>query len=300
MGTLISDKFKQWETDCKTRFDTLKSNEEELNRLFIEIYGLQEELTPEVVDKDVTVRLANQTREIKSLISYAVGCLFGRYSLDCKGLAYAGGDWDSSKYVTLQPVEDNCLVITEENFQNRDITSRFIEFLKVVYGEDTLGENLDFVATSLGGKGTSIEVITNYFLKDFFKDHVKIYQKRPIYWLYDSGKLNGFKALVYMHRYNTDTTGLVRTDYLHKVQATNAEAQKSQEYAIENGSNRSKAEKKLEILKKQQLETESYDHRIGHLANCRIDIDLDDGVKVNYEKVQTGQDGKKLEILGKI
>lgn len=201
MGRLIADKYAAWEAECEQRFQQLKHNEEELNRIFIDIYGLQDELTPEVEDKDVTVRRADLTREIKSLLSYAVGCMFGRYSLDVDGLAYAGGKWDDSKYTTFIPDADNVLPITDEEYFTDDIVGRFVEFVKVVYGTDTLEDNLAFIAKALGTKGTSPRaVIRNYFLNGFYADHVKIYQKRPIYWLYDSGKQNGFKALIYMHR----------------------------------------------------------------------------------------------------
>lgn len=301
---LIEYNFNYWKDICNDRFNTLKANEEELNRIYIDIYGLQEELTPEVEDKDVTVRKADLTRDIKSFISYAVGCMFGRYSLDVDGLAYAGGDWDDSKYSTFIPDADNCIPITDEEYFEDDIVGLFVAFVKKVYGEDTLEENLDYIAKSLGNKGnTSREIICNYFVKDFYKDHVKTYQKRPIYWLYDSGKQDGFKALVYMHRYTADTTGLVRVNYLHKMQKTyNSEIDRMQD-EIQNGKTSaeiSKAEKRKEKLVKQLKETKEYDEKIAHLALSRIAINLDDGVKVNYEKVQTGQDGKKLDILGKI
>lgn len=302
---LIRDAFELWESECNTRFDTLKSNEEELNRIFIDIYGLQDELTPEVEDKDVTVRKADLQREIKSLISYAVGCMFGRYSLDTDGLAYAGGDWDDSKYTTFVPDKDNCLIITDElYFNNEDIVSRFCEFIKVVYGEETLEENLNFIADALGNKGkSSREVIRNYFLSDFIKDHIKTYQKRPIYWLFDSGKQNGFKALVYMHRWNADTIGNVRVEYLHKVQKVYQSEIDRMQDTIENstdGREVTAATKAKEKLAKQLKETRDYDVSMAHLANMRINIDLDDGVKVNYEKVQTSTEGKNLGVLAKI
>lgn len=302
--SLIESAFENWEKECNERFNTLKANEEELNRIFIEIYGLQDELTPEVQDKDVTVRKADLTRDIKSFISYAVGCMFGRYSLDVDGLAYAGGDWDDSKYSTFIPDTDNVIPITDEEYFADDIVGLFVAFVKKVYGEETLEENLDFIAKALGNKGdTSRDVIRNYFVKDFYKDHVKTYQKRPIYWLYDSGKADGFKALVYMHRYTADTTGLVRVDYLHKMQRTYMSEIDRMQDEIENGKTSadiSKAEKRKEKLIKQLKETKDYDEKIAHLALSRIAIDLDDGVKVNYDKVQTAQDGKKLDILGKI
>ena len=300
---LISEAFAQWSDECEKRFTRLKSNEEELNRIFIDIYGLQDELTPEVEDKDVTVRRADLTRDIKSLVSYAVGCMFGRYSLDSEGLAYAGGDWDGSKYKTFIPDPDNCIPVTDEEYFRDDIVVRFVDFIRTVYGADTLEENLTFIADALGTRGnTSRERIRNYFLNDFIKDHIKMYQKLPIYWLFDSGKQNGFKALVYMHRWNADTTGNVRVEYLHKLQRIyENEIRQSQDVA-ETGSGRevSAAQKRIEKLTKQLKETHDFDEKIAHLALSRIDIDLDDGVKVNYEKVQTGDDGKKIKVLTKI
>lgn len=300
---LISEAFAQWSDECEKRFTRLKSNEEELNRIFIDIYGLQDELTPEVEDKDVTVRRADLTRDIKSLVSYAVGCMFGRYSLDVEGLAYAGGEWDGSKYKTFIPDPDNCIPVTDEEYFRDDIVVRFVDFIRTVYGADTLEENLTFIADALGTRGnTSRERIRNYFLNDFIKDHIKMYQKRPIYWMFDSGKQNGFRALVYMHRWNADTTGNVRVEYLHKLQRIyENEIRQSQDVA-ETGSGRevSAAQKRIEKLTKQLKETHDFDEKIAHLALSRIDIDLDDGVKVNYEKVQTGDDGKKIEVLTKI
>ena len=300
---LISEAFAQWSDECEKRFTRLKSNEEELNRIFIDIYGLQDELTPEVEEKDVTVRRADLTRDIKSLVSYAVGCMFGRYSLDSEGLAYAGGDWDGSKYKTFIPDPDNCIPVTDEEYFRDDIVVRFVDFIRTVYGAYTLEENLTFIADALGTRGnTSRERIRNYFLNDFIKDHIKMYQKRPIYWMFDSGKQNGFRALVYMHRWNADTTGNVRVEYLHKLQRIyENEIRQSQDVA-ETGSGRevSAAQKRIEKLTKQLKETHDFDEKIAHLALSRIDIDLDDGVKVNYEKVQTGDDGKKIEVLTKI
>ena len=299
----ISTAFEMWSKECAERFNQLKANEEELNRIFIDIYGLQDELTPEVEDKDVTVRKADLQRDIKSLISYAVGCMFGRYSLDEDGLAYAGGEWDNSKYDTFIPDEDNCIPITDEEYFEDDIVGLFCAWLKKVYGEDTLEENLDFIANALGNKGkTSREVIRNYFLTDFIKDHIKTYQKRPIYWLFDSGKQNGFKAFVYMHRWNADTIGNVRVEYLHRIQRVyEKEITRMQEIIDNSHDNKeiSNATKRKEKLQKQIKETKDYDAKIAHLALSRIDIDLDDGVKVNYEKVQTA-DGKKMQILAKI
>lgn len=302
----ISEAFTQWQTECDARFNQLKVNEEELNRIFIDIYGLQDELTQEVEDKDVTVRKADLQRDIKSLLSYAVGCMFGRYSLDVEGLAYAGGEWDSSKYQSFIPDADNVIPITDEEYLDDDIVSRLCDWLKVVYGADTLEANLDYIAKALGNKGsTSREIIRNYFLNDFFKDHCQTYSvagsgKRPIYWLFDSGKQNGFKALVYLHRYTPDTIGNLRIDYLHKMQRVyESEINRMQDMMdhSENAREVAAASKRKDKLAKQLKECREYDEKISHLALSRIELDLDDGVKVNYRKLQTAQDGKFYEVL---
>lgn len=301
--TTIAQAYQRWEEETNARFAQLKANEEELNRIFIDIYGLQDELTPEVEDKDVTVRKADLQRDIKSLLSYAVGCMFGRYSLDVEGLAYAGGEWDESKYVTFKPDEDNVIPITDEDYFEDDIIGRLIAWLKVVYGAETLEENLRFIADALGTSGdTARQKIRNYFLKDFFKDHCKIYQKRPIYWLYDSGKQNGFKALIYMHRYDADTSGQVRAEYLGKMEETYESEINRMQDIMDNGAGRevALAGKRKEKLQKQLHECRDYDAVLGHIALASIAIDLDDGVKVNYVKVQTAKDGKLLPILAKI
>lgn len=305
-----SEVFKQWENKCHERFNQMKENEEALNRIFIDTYNLHDELTPEIMDEDVTVQKANLDRDIRGLISYAIGCMFGRYSLDEEGLIYAGGEWNTSSYKTFLPDEDNCIPITDEEYFTDDIVGRFVEFVKTVYGADTLEENLDFIAKALGNKGnTSREVIRNYFLKDFYVDHLKVYQKRPIYWLFDSGKQNGFKALIYMHRYNADTVGRVRTDYLHRAQKYVETAMQSAQYTIDNASSaseKSKATKAVTKYTKQLAEMKIYDEAIAHIANKRIEIDLDDGVKVNYAKfqgVEVAQEGKKalkVDLLAKL
>ncbi|OUL09466.1 restriction endonuclease [Sedimentibacter sp. SX930] len=300
----VQEAFEKWKGKCDEQLNKLKASEEELNRIFIDIYGLQNELTPEVEDKNLTVQKADLQRDIKSFLSYAVGCMFGRYSLDIEDLAFAGGDWDQSNYTTFIPDKDNCILITDEEYFGDDIVGRFAEFVKCVYGIEALEENLDFIAKALGNKGdTSREIIRNYFIKDFYKDHVKTYQKRPIYWLYDSGKQDGFKGLVYMHRYTADTTGIIRVDYLHKMQKIYMSEIDRMIDTEENSNNAREivqAEKRKEKLVKQLKETKEYDEKIAHLAISRIAIDLDDGVKLNYEKIQTGQDGNKLDILGKI
>lgn len=288
MARLIADKFKEWEAECDARFNQLKANEEELNRIFIEIYGLQDELTPEVEERDVTVRRAELQREIKSLISYAVGCIFGRYSLDVEGLCYAGGEWDASKYKTIIPDADNILPICDDEYFDEDLLGKIVKFVEVVYGKETLEENLRFIAAALGGKGTAREVIRNYLLNGFYVDHLKTYQKRPIYWQFSSGKKNGFKALIYMHRYQPDLLARMRTDYVHEQQ----ERYRTQLTMLEDAarsaspSERVKINKQIAKIKDQSLEIQVFEEKIHHLADQMISIDLDDGVKVNYAKFQ--------------
>ena len=283
--TLLANRYTYWERDCNYRFSTLKKNEEELNRIFIDIYGLADELTPEVEDKDVTVRRADLQRDIRSLISYAVGCMFGRYSLDTPGLAYAGGAWDDSKYATFLPDEDAVIPICDDEYFDDDIVGRFVAFITAAFGEETLEENLQFIADALGGRGSSCEIIRSYFLTGFYADHIKTYQKRPIYWLFDSGKKNGFKCLVYMHRYGADTLARIRMDYVHEQQSRYRTAIDSLEQARDNAAiagDRVKAGKKLASVEAKAKELHEYEEKIHHLADQMIAIDLDDGVKHNY------------------
>lgn len=284
----IKSAYRNWENVCNDRFNQIKENEVELNRIFIDIYGLQDELIPEVEDKDVTIRKADLTRDIKSFISYAVGCMFGRYSIDVEGLAYAGGEWDASKYSSYPADKDNIIPICDDEYFDDDIVGRFIKFVETVYGSETLEENLKFIADALGGKGSPKDVIRNYFLNNFFADHCKTYQKRPIYWLFDSGKKNGFKCLIYMHRYQPDTIARIRTDYVHEQQSRYRTAISDLEQRINGAStsDRVKLNKHLTKLKDQESELRSYEEKIHHLADQMIPIDLDDGVKVNYAKFQ--------------
>lgn len=281
----IEEAFLAWEKECAERFRQLKANEEELNRIFIEIYGLQDELTPDVEDKDVTVRKADLERDIKSFISYAVGCMFGRYSLDADGLAFAGGEWDESKYKTFPADKDAIIPVCDKEYFEDDIVARFTDFVKAVYGAENLEKNLKFISRALGGKEENPrKVIREYFIKDFFADHCKIYQKRPIYWLFDSGKKNAFKALIYIHRYKPDTIARLRTGYLHEVQAKYAADAESLEKALTAGTGGSQTQMKKELsaLKAKQEEMHVFEEKIHHYADIRISIDLDDGVKHNY------------------
>ena len=282
----LAECYDIWAGECEERFEKLKANEEELNRIFIDIYGLQNELTPEVEDKDVTVRKADLGRDVRSFISYAVGCMFGRYSPTYDGLAYAGGTWDDGKYNIYKPDADGIIPICDDEYFEDDMMGRFVEFVRVVYGDSSLEDNLLFIAKALGGKGQPKEVIRNYFLNDFYADHCKIYQKRPIYWLFDSGKKNGFKCLIYLHRYQPDTIARIRTDYVHEQQAryrTAIEDLEKQVAAATSTSERVKLTKQLNKVQAQDTELHQYEEKVHALADQMIKIDLDDGVKHNYE-----------------
>ncbi len=314
MSKLISDKYKAWQAECEERFLQLKKNEEELNRIFIDIYGLQDELTPDVADKDITVHRVYDTKddvpdsmkgsnyvrtmrdEIVSLISYAVGCMFGRYSVNREGLCFAGGDWkeyfnSNMDWLTengYQVDEDNIIPITDDDYFSDDIVGRFVDFVRITYGDDTLEQNLQFIADALGGKGSARETIRKYFISDFYSDHLKTYQKRPIYWLFDSGKKNGFKALIYMHRYQPDLLARMRTDYVHEQQERYRTQLSILEENVQSAepSERVKLNKQISKLRDQALEIQKFEEKIHHLADQMISIDLDDGVKVNYAKFQ--------------
>ena len=315
MATLLADKYEARKAEVNARFEQLRANEEELNRIFAKIYNMEGEVPIEVEDKYVSVaRIFNtadeipesykgnkyvrtKRDEITSLISYAVGCMFGRYSLDVDGLVLAdqGATVDdylakmpNSDHVTFMSDSDNVLPITDDEYFDDDIVRYFIDFVRTVYGEETLEQNLAFIAEALGGKGTSREVIRTYFLKDFFKDHCQTYKKRPIYWLFDSGKKNGFKCLVYMHRYQPDLLARIRTDYVHEQQERyRAQIGYANDALVsaERGE-RVRLDKRIKKLNDQLKETIAYEEKLHHLADQMIKIDLDDGVKVNYAKFQ--------------
>lgn len=282
----VSDAFQLWSEESSKRFKKLYNNEKSLNAKFIDLYRLSNDIDPLPETKEIgaSVSIANLETDIRSLLSYAVGCMFGRYSLDVEGLVYAGGKWDAGKYTTFIPDEDNIIPICDDDYFEDDITGRFVQWVEVVYGKETLEENLTFIADALGGKGTSREIIRNYFLKEFYKDHCHTYKKRPIYWLFDSGKKNGFKALIYMHRYQPDLLARMRTDYVHEQQ----ERYRTRLAHIDDilpqasGSDRVKLTKQQKKLQDQSLEIQQYEEKIHHLADQNITIDLDDGVKHNY------------------
>ena len=328
MSRLISDKYLAVQQEYLERFERLRANEVELNRIFIDIYGLQGELSPDVAEKDVTVyRIIDQPNdeqrkmayvismrdEIASLISYIVGCMLGRYSPYVDGLLFAGGEWnydaicariaegakscdfyDASQGLFL-PDRDGIVPVTDDEYLPDDIVTRTVEFVKKVYGAETLEENLKFLAAALGTKGDSPrDAIRNYYLSEFYRDHLKTYQKRPIYWQFDSGKQNGFKALVYLHRYDRDTVARVRTDYVHEIQERLRTQLEDARKTAENGEGRMRvnAAKRAQKLEKQLIEVNKYEEIVHHYADMRLPLDLDDGVKVNY--------GKLAELLTKI
>lgn len=310
--TKLEDAYKNWEQEAERRFDTLKANEEELNRIFIDLYGLQDELTPEVEDKDITVNKADQERDVKSFLSYLVGLMFGRYSLAEEGLAFAGGKFDLNNYVTFKPDKDNIIPITDEMYFEDDIVGRVIKLVKLIFGEEHVEDNLEFIADTLTRKQneTARERIRRYFLKEFYKDHVRTYQKRPIYWLIDSGRQDGFKALIYLHRYKSDLLSRVRTQYLHpqvkKYEDEISRLNLTMESDVSQAE-KTRARKTIEKIEKQILECQSYDQVIAHMAHQQIELDLDDGVKVNYAKFQgisvpqgEGKPPLKANIFAKI
>lgn len=290
MGRLISDKYLQWEQECLKRFNTLKANEEELNKIFINIYGLQEELTPEVEDRDISVRLADIQRDIKSLVSYLIGIEMGRYSLDVEGLAFAGGEWNPMNYVTYQPDNDGIIPVYTQLGMQDGLTARIIRLIKHIYGEDTYRENIDFIAEALG-KNTnesSEETLNRYLNEGFYADHVKMYQKRPIYWMFSSGKNDAFKCLIYLHRYNEDTLARINSKYfLNESARINAEVEDVRiQLETAEGRDKLRLDKLYKILIARQKEMIEYGQVLDHMANQYINLDLDDGVKVNYTKFQ--------------
>ena len=282
-GTSTKNGVKSFVNDMKSARERLRQNEQKINTIISTIYNLKKTRC-DVPDEKLSIVEYSYEEVVKTIISYAVGCMFGRYSLDVEGLAYAGGQWDASKYSTIVPDKDNIIPICDDDYFDDDMTGRFIKWVEAVYGSDTLEENLKFIADALGGKGTPREVIRNYFLNDFYADHCKTYQKRPIYWLFDSGKKNGFKALIYMHRYQSDLLARMRTDYVHEQQERYRTQLVHLADALEraSGSERVKLSKQQKKLQDQSLEIQKYEEKIHHLADQNISIDLDDGVKHNY------------------
>lgn len=286
---LIEEAWKDWNEECNARIKKFKRNQEQLNRKFIQMYGLDDEVSADICDDYIALYRCDEKKDIRSFISYAVGCMFGRYSLDRDGVIFAGGDAaTSAPYVTYLPDKDGIIPISEDEYFGDDIVNKFIDFVSVVYGQNSLERNLKFIADALGSKGSPREIIRRYFLNEYYKDHCSTYSgtvgKRPIYWLFDSGNKNGFKCLIYMHRYQPDTIARIRTDYVHEQQSRYRTAIEETEQRLlsADGSNRVKLNKKLKHLKEQDEEIHIYEEKIHHLADQMISIDLDDGVKHNY------------------
>ena len=302
---LIENSFKKWKLITENNFSKMKANEMKINEMFIEIYNLNNIISPELKNKDITLRIADLERDVRSFLSYFVGCLFGRYSLDEEGLIHAGGEFNKLKYNNFIPNEDNIVPLLDTEYFEDDILSKFIEFLKITFSEETLQENIRFIANALGNKGNTYrETIRKYFINDFYKDHVKIYKKTPIYWMFNSGKENGFNALIYLHRYTPDTVAGIRTLYLHKAQKVLETSITNNEQRIKNSSNKNEktqVNKENIKLKKQLEEIKKYDEALAYIAKEKIDLDLDDGVKVSYGKFQNVNIGnKEINLLKKI
>ena len=297
-ATTLEQAYNNWSQEALDRFNQLKANEEELNRIFIDLYGLQDELTPEEEDKEVSVRKADRVRDIKAFLSYFIGCVFGRYSLDQDGLAFAGGDWNASLYSTFKPNKENIILLTDRQYfdDERDIIVRLREFLSKTFDPEYLTDNMNFIAQTLDPKkferGVSAEqIIRDYFVNDFYKDHAKIYQKRPIYWEFNSGRNKGFKALMYLHRYTPEQLAMVR-QYLHDLQPAMNDLIEIDNDLLDQettASAKSKYRKIISTLNKQMNELVKYDQVLDHLSQSPVDLDLDDGVLANHDKLQQGE-----------
>ena len=303
----IKTNFNMWEQYKNTELDLLTHNELELNLLFSKIYNVKQDTE---IKSQASITIANLKEDIKSFISYAVGCMFGRYSLDCEGLNFAGGNFDLTKYYCFLPDDDNIIPVLDSEYFEDDIVGRFVEFVKTCFGDETLEENLDFIANTLSkSKKPSREKIRDYLLKNFFNDHKKTYKKRPIYWQFSSGKENGFNCLIYIHRYEPSLVARIRTDYLHKTQKAIEQAISNCDNIINHSSSNTeinKATKDKNRLQKQLQETQEYDEVLAHIANQNIELDLDGGIKENYnifqniELTQEGKKSKKVNLLKKI
>ena len=307
-GNNLSEIFLKWENYKEKQFNLLKNNEIEINKIFSEIYNI--DINCNVDDENISIITSDYISDVKSFISFAVGCMFGRYSLDNDGIQFAGGEFNINNYNKFIPDDDNIIPVLDSEYFEDDIVGRFVEFVKVCFGEEHLEENLDFIANALAkNKKPSRAKIREYIVKNFFNDHKKTYKKCPIYWQFSSGKQNGFNCIVYMHRYEPSLVARIRTDYLHKTQKAIEQAIVNCDNIINHSSSNSeitKATKDKNKLQKQLQETIEYDEALAHIANQNIEIDLDDGVKVNYAKFQNvkvfkeGKKSKKINLLKKL
>lgn len=297
-SSFLIDVFKKWALYKQTHFTLLKTNEEQVNKIFIDLYDLQDELTPDLQDENNSLHKADRVYDTKSFLSYFIGCTMGRYSLDIDKLAYAGGGWDESNHITFKPNKFGLILLTDERYFNDDIISRLREFLSIIFGKETVEGNLDWIAESLTKKEieSSEERIRRYFIDEFFKDHLKFYKKRPIYWLVDSGRQKGLRTLVYVHRYQSDTMATIRFEHLQEIQAKYHNEMTTIDTRLINmnlnASEKRDLEGKKSEYRKRLEELLGFDKKLASYANSKIEIDLDDGVKVNYAKFD--------EILSKI
>ncbi|WP_051663080.1 hypothetical protein [Alicyclobacillus macrosporangiidus] len=285
----LEQAFAQWEDLAESRFQKLKQNETAINQLFADIYGL--EARP-VEDEDITIRRADREREAKSFLSYFIGCAMGRYSLDHPGLAYAGGQWDPSRYERFVPDRDGIVPLTDQEYFEDDVIRRLEAFLTALFGSDSVADNLAWLAESLGGMRTNetpAARVRRYLTDEFYKDHVKVYRKRPIYWLFDSGSKKAFRALMYLHRYDQETLARVRLQYVQVLQRQYTQEadvlQRQMESGMLSAAERTAARKRIRELEERREELAAYDQKLAALANDRIELDLDDGVVVNHGKL---------------
>lgn len=305
MDRLISDKYKEWENICKERYKRLSDNESFLDEYFVGVYGLQDCIDDSVPEEQIPVTQAEVGRDIQSLLSYAVGCIMGRYSLKEEGLVYAGGTWDETRYSDdFKPCEYGVLPITDNQYFEDDLCTRVIDFIRSVYGEETLNENLKFIASALkpGSYEAPKKVLRDYLFNDFFNCHYQVYQHRPVYWQLDSGKAGGFKAILYMHRFNENTLPLVRTEFIQDLRYKYEEEMQRQKGILENASTtaeKNTIKKQIADLDKKIVECSSYDELLNHASSSiqNYVFDLDDGVKTNYAKFLSIDGDKTKNIL---
>lgn len=288
----LKESWNSYESFTKAQVLILRDCERKNNSIIIQAFGLQDELSPEVPESQITLTRADREKDCQRLISYAIGCMMGRYSLDAPGLIYAHAGnvgFDASRYPSFPADADGILPVTDQPWFADDAAARVREFLHAVWGPDTLEENLAWLAESLGPKGseTPDETIRRYIANQFFKDHLQTYKKRPIYWLFSSGKQGAFQALVYLHRYHEGTLARMRSEYVIPLTAKYAarlDLLAQDATAATSAAARTKINKQIETLRKQQAELLAFDEKLRHYADMRITLDLDDGVKVNYGK----------------
>ena len=289
----LKSSYEAWSDRKNEQRNRFSRNMERINELFIEIYGLSGVVSNRIEANEITLSERNEKNDMINLLSYIVGCIFGRYSLDEEGIVFAGGDFEPERYVTYQPDRDGIIPVCDDEYFTDDILGEFEKVLKCMFSQESFEDNIKFIAEAIGGKGSHREIIRNYFNNNFYKDHCAKYSfgssgKRPIYWLFDSGKKGGFKCLVYIYRYQVDTIARIRTDYVHALQSKYWMAIEEINHRMQNvsSSEKIKLNKKLQTLKEKSDEIHEYEEKVHHLADKMIGLDLDDGVKYNYGLIQ--------------